>query len=63
MQSVLSRIWTRVAVSISYDDNHYTIIQLNISYDDNHYTIIQSNISSLFAHLCYIAIYTNMAMC
>ena len=25
MQSVSSRIWTRVAVSISYDDNHYTI--------------------------------------
>ena len=24
MQSVLSWIWTRVAVSISYDDNHYT---------------------------------------
>ena len=24
MQSVLSRIWTRFAVSISYDDNHYT---------------------------------------
>ena len=24
MQSVLSRIWTRVAVSISYGDNHYT---------------------------------------
>ena len=24
MQSVLSRIWTRVVVSISYDDNHYT---------------------------------------
>ena len=24
MQSVLSRIWTRVAVSISYYDNHYT---------------------------------------
>ena len=24
MQSVLSRIWTRVAVSTSYDDNHYT---------------------------------------
>ena len=24
MQSVLSKIWTRVAVSISYDDNHYT---------------------------------------
>ena len=24
MQAVSSRIWTRVAVSISYDDNHYT---------------------------------------
>ena len=23
MQSVSSKIWTRVAVSISYDDNHY----------------------------------------
>ena len=25
MLSVSSRIWTRVAVSISYDDNHYTM--------------------------------------
>ena len=24
MQSVSSRIWTRVAMSISYDNNHYT---------------------------------------
>ena len=24
MQSASSRIWTRAAVSISYDDNHYT---------------------------------------
>ena len=24
MQSVSFRIWTRVAVSILYDDNHYT---------------------------------------
>ena len=24
MQSVSSRIWTRVAMSISYNDNHYT---------------------------------------
>ena len=24
MQSVSSRIWTRVTVSISYDDNYYT---------------------------------------
>ena len=26
MQSVSSRIWTRVAESISYDDNHYTTL-------------------------------------
>ena len=26
MQSVSSRIWTRFAVSISYDDNHYTTV-------------------------------------
>ena len=25
MQTVSSRIWTRVAVSISYDANHYTM--------------------------------------
>ena len=25
MQLVSSRIWTRVAVSISYDDNHYSM--------------------------------------
>ena len=24
MQSVLRSIWTRITVSISYDDNHYT---------------------------------------
>ena len=24
MQSASSRIWTRIAVSISYEDNHYT---------------------------------------
>ena len=28
MQSASSRIWTRVAVSISYDDNHYTVSHL-----------------------------------
>ena len=26
MQSFSSRIWTRIAVSISYDDNYYTSI-------------------------------------
>ena len=32
MQSVSSRIWTRVAVSISYDDNHYST---GASYENN----------------------------
>ena len=27
MKSVSSRIWTRVTVSISYDDNHYTTVR------------------------------------
>ena len=32
MQSASFRIWTRVAVSISYDDNHYTMgTSLNLS--------------------------------
>ena len=29
MQSVSTRIWTRVAVSISYHDNHYTMGTFN----------------------------------
>ena len=32
MQTVSSRIWTRVAVSISYDDNHYTTGTYNIRF-------------------------------
>ena len=47
MQSVLSKIWTLVAMSISYGDNHYTTftsiiwtrIAVSISYDDNHHTM------------------------
>ena len=39
MQSVSSMIWTRVAVSISYDDNHYTTITdqpwTSMSFDSN----------------------------
>ena len=35
MQLASSRIWTCVAVSISYDDNHYATG--TISYDDNRY--------------------------
>ena len=48
MQSVSSRIWIRVAVSISYDDNHYTTgnIYENVykSYIFNIYESIQFNI-------------------
>ena len=35
MQSVTSRIWTRVTVSISYDDNHYTTWFLNLLASNN----------------------------
>ena len=35
MLSVLSRIWTRVAVSISYDDNHYTTGTSELLVSDN----------------------------
>ena len=38
MQSVSSRIWTRVAVSISYDDNHYTT---NTSITGNMFIIME----------------------
>ena len=34
MQSVSSRIWTRVAVSISYDDNNYTTGMVHFSESD-----------------------------
>ena len=32
MQSVSSRTWTRVAMSISYDDNHYTTVTSKMEY-------------------------------
>ena len=35
MQLVSSRIWTRVAVSISYDDNHYTMGTSSHKSNDN----------------------------
>ena len=33
MQSVLSRFWTRVAVSISYDNNHYAMGTSTVLFD------------------------------
>ena len=46
MQSVSSRIWTRVAVSISYDDNDYTT-------GTSYFFLDQlKNILMSFAHIC-----------
>ena len=46
MKSASSKIWTRVAVSISYDDNHYTTVLLyNII--ASIYQIFLSNINNL----------------
>ena len=54
MQSVSSRVWTRVAVSISYDDNHYTHFFENgflLSIFLNHLIILKS----IFATLIWVA--------
>ena len=61
MQVVSSRIWTRVAVSISYDDNHYTtgtslILELSALYINtwNHLIIrIICVNSNIWNHLIY----------
>ena len=56
MQSVSSRIWTRVAVSISYDDNHYTkVFQLSTPHKRYVKTII------LFKENILIWEYTHLA--
>ena len=36
MQSASSAIWTRVAMSISYDDNHYTTGTAQILFNTIH---------------------------
>ena len=61
MQSVSSRIWTRVAVSISYADNHYTTgvtTQLSLVvwiFDTKLVDFYRSVISDYYFHLyCYI---------
>ena len=50
MQSDSSRIWTRVAVSISYDDNHYTtgfcIIMLVEILNHNTFGLLQVAVSN-----------------
>ena len=42
MQSVSSRIWTRVAVFISYDDNDYTTGTSKNSPEDDHPTWLKA---------------------
>ena len=37
MQSVSSRIWTRVAVSISYDDSDYTTGTSTFKFDSEYF--------------------------
>ena len=44
MQSASSRIWTRVTVSISNDDNHYTT---GTNYINNEYRTNQSETEEL----------------
>ena len=64
MQSVLARIWTRVAVSISYDDNDYTTVNLLVKHfkysfhHHHHHLVLLSLISvtlSRYYSLSFIA--------
>ena len=48
MQSVSSKIWTRVAVSISYDDNYYTTGTNSVSI---YVTVYQGQRDKLFSPL------------
>ena len=66
MQSVSSRIWTRVAVSITYDDNHYTtgtssernVINLKFGWG------LELIEQPLYTYLCtYIYIYIYICVC
>ena len=51
MQSVSSRIWTHVAVPISYDDNHYTTG--TSSYRLRMYYFLSIYFLSLISESCY----------
>ena len=44
MHSVSSRIWTRVAVSISYDDNHYTTFKYVLVRDMSFCVLVSEHI-------------------
>ena len=55
MQSVSSRIWTRVAVSISYDDNDYTTGTWLMCHKTKlkHLTVCKKNRLRLFKNIIY----------
>ena len=40
MQSVSSRIWTRVAVFISYDENYYTTVTTAVMDNETQFQIL-----------------------
>ena len=51
MQSVSSRIWTRVAMSISYDDNHYTTSTSTVYFElvkVKLMTVVEGNLNASF---------------
>ena len=63
MQSVSSRIWTRVAVFISYDDNDYTT---GTSYMVAGKSLLESLSHGGWAYIyiyIYIYIYTGVCVC
>ena len=55
MQSVSSRIWTRVAVSISYDDNHYTTGTSYLNQSDL--------LKTIYIQLLYLMSYNSKFFC
>ena len=53
MQSVPSRIWTRVAVSTSYNDNHYTMERyINKSYKGSRPILVVVLLVLLYYYFC-----------
>ena len=70
MQSVRSRIWTRVAVSISCDDNHYTTGTIyaykeDLALNNLEWLIYHKALPNQIAYILfiYIYIYIYMGVC
>ena len=54
MQSASSKIWTRVAVSISYDDNHYTT-GTSLFYNRFKLVVFEWNLTDIISSLIFIS--------